>query len=157
MKVVLSDQKTGKAYLFSTEQDVFVGKKIGDTVKLDELGLAGYEGRITGGSDKQGFPMNVSISGPGRKKILTANAPGFKAKRKGEKKRVSVRGNTISSEMAQVNAVISKYGAAKIEEIYKKSEPSEEDKMSAKERAIKRSLEQAGSAKLGSGVKKAKH
>ena len=59
--------------------------------------------------------------------------------------------------MAQVNAVISKYGAAKIEEIYKKSEPSEEDKMSAKERAIKRSLEQAGSAKLGSGVKKAKH
>ena len=81
MKVVLSDQKTGKAYLFSTEQDVFVGKKIGDTVKLDELGLAGYEGRITGGSDKQGFPMNVSISGPGRKKILTANAPGFKAKR----------------------------------------------------------------------------
>ncbi|MFA6268925.1 MAG: S6e family ribosomal protein [archaeon] len=157
MKFVISDQKTGKGYTASQEQELFLGKKIGEVVKLDELGLAGYEGKITGGSDKQGFPMNVSMVGSARKKIFTKGAAGFRATKKGERKRISVRGNTISNEIAQLNIVVTKVGAVDISQILAKKEATGDDALSAKERLIKKSLEQAGSEELGSGVKKAKH
>jgi small subunit ribosomal protein S6e len=154
MKIVISDQKTGKAYLASKEHDVFVGKKIGEVIKLDEVALPGYEAKITGGSDKQGFPMNVSLAGTGRKKIFTGKAAGFRAERKGERKRISVRGNTISNEIEQINAVITKTGSVDIAQILKKEAPKGDDAVSAKERAIKKSLEQAGSAEIGDAIKK---
>ncbi|MEI7961089.1 MAG: S6e family ribosomal protein [archaeon] len=157
MKVVVSDQKTGKAYMASLDHDLFLGKKIGEVVKLDELGLAGYEGKILGGSDKQGFPMNVSLVGSMRKKIFTGDAPGFRATRKGERRRISVRGNAVSNEIAQVNVVVTKVGSTDINTVLGKKGATPEDTMSAKERSIKKSLEMAGAAELGSGVKKAKH
>lgn len=157
MKIVVSDQKTGKAYMASSDHDLFVGKKIGENVKLDEIGLAGYEGKILGGSDKQGFPMNVSLTGSVRKKIFTKDAPGFRATRKGERKRISVRGSTVSGEIAQVNVVLTKKGSTDINIILGKKGASPEEQMSAKERMIKKSLEVAGSAELGSGIKKPKH
>jgi len=157
MKIVVSDKKNGEAYNASPGHDMFLGKKIGDTVKLDELGLPGFEGVITGGSDKDGFPMNVSVVGTGRRKILTGNAQGFKASRKGERKRVSVRGNTVSSEISQVNVAVTKVGSVVLNDILAKKDLSPEEQMSAKERMIKKSLESAGSAELGSGVKKPKH
>lgn len=85
MKFVVST-KSGKAYSATSDQETFIGKKIGDIVKLDGLGLTGFEAKITGGSDKDGFPMYPTLSGAGRKKIFTANSLGFKATRKGEKK-----------------------------------------------------------------------
>lgn len=157
MKVVVSDQKTGKAYMASSDHDLFLGKKIGEVVKLDEVGLAGYEAKITGGSDKQGFPMNVSMVGSARKKIFTKGASGFRSTKKGERKRISVRGSAVSNEIAQVNVVITKAGSTDINSVLGKKGPTPEETMSAKERAIKKSLEMAGAAELGSGVKKAKH
>ena len=157
MKVVVSDQKTGKAYMASPEQELFVGKKLGEIVKLDEIGLPGYEGKIAGGSDKDGFPMNQSIVGPARKRILTSNAAGFKASKKGERKRISVRGNTISKDISQVNIVITKVGSVDVAVVLAKKVAEGDEALSAKERMIKKSLEVAGSAELGSGVKKAKH
>ena len=157
MKIVVSDQKTGKAYMASSDHDQFLGKKIGETVKLDEIGLLGYEGQIMGGSDKQGFPMNVSLLGGARKKIFTGSAPGFRATKKGERKRISVRGNAVSGEIAQVNVMITKAGSADISTVLGKKGPTPEETMSAKEKAIKKSLEIAGSAELGSGIKKPKH
>ncbi|MFA5930944.1 MAG: S6e family ribosomal protein [archaeon] len=157
MKFVVSDQKTGKGYTANNEAELFVGKKIGDMVKLDELGLAGYEGKITGGSDKQGFPMNVSLVGSARKKILTGKASGFRSSKKGDRKRISVRGSTVSEETAQLNIIVTKVGTVDISQVLAKKEALGDDALSAKERMIKKSLEQAGSAELGSGVKKAKH
>ncbi len=155
MKIVVSDTKNGEAYMASTEQEVFVGKKIGEVVKLDELGLPGYEGKITGGSDKQGFPMNVSLVGSARKKILTGNASGFSTSRKGERKRTSVRGSTISNEISQVNMIVTKVNPdVDITKVLAKVGQTEEEKMSAKERLIKKSLEMAGSAEIGDAVKK---
>jgi small subunit ribosomal protein S6e len=154
MKVVVSDQKTGKAYMAANEKELFVGKKIGEIIKLDELGLPGYEAKITGGSDKQGFPMNVSVQGAIRKKIFTGEASGFKATKKGEKKRISVRGNTVSNETAQLNTIITKVGSVDISQVLAKAAPSGEETMSAKERAVKKSLEMAGSAEIGDAVKK---
>ena len=157
MKIVVSDQKTGKAYMASTEEELFTGKKIGEVINLDEIGLPGYEAKITGGSDKDGFPMSRSIVGQGRRKILTKDALGFKASKKGERKRISVRGNTISKEIAQLNVIITKKGTADITKVLMKKGPEGDEALSAKERMIKQSLESAGSEELGSGIKKPKH
>ncbi len=159
MKFVIST-KSGKAYSTSTDEDQFTNKKIGETVKLDSIGLTGFEAVITGGSDKQGFPMNNSVQGIARKKILTAKGLGFKtkSKRKGERKRVSVRGNTISKEISQVNLKITKEGTKKIEEIFVKEKTSEEEQVSAKEKALKQSKELAGTDALGDApTKKGRH
>lgn len=158
MKYVIST-KSGKAYSTTTDDAMFLGKRISETVKLDELGLTGFEAVITGGSDQQGFPMNKSVPGQARKKILTAKGLGFKSKRKGERKRVSVRGNTISKEISQVNLLITKDGAKKIEEILgKKETTSSDDELSAKEKALKLAKETAGSDAMGAApTKKGRH
>ena len=54
----------------------------GEEVKLDSLGLEGYEAKISGGSDKQGFPMRTDIPGIARKKIFIKGGIGFHPKRK---------------------------------------------------------------------------
>ncbi|MBI2597761.1 MAG: 30S ribosomal protein S6, partial [Candidatus Diapherotrites archaeon] len=58
MKIVISDQKAKKAYSKTVEDpSVFFEKKIGEIVNLNRIGLENYEAKITGGSDKDGFPM----------------------------------------------------------------------------------------------------
>jgi small subunit ribosomal protein S6e len=157
MKFVIST-KSGKAYSTATDETVFVGKKIGETVKLDTIGLTGFEAVIKGGSDKQGFPMNKDLPGTGRKKIFTAKGLGFKKGKKGERKRVSVRGNTIGQEISQINLFITKEGKDKIEEKLGKKEEGKEEEMSAKEKAIKQAKETAGSDEIGDApTKKARH
>ena len=79
--------KVWKAYSATSDQETFRKENWGHC-KTDRLGLTGFEAKITGGSDKDGFPMYPTLSGAGRK-IFTANSLGFKATRKGEK-RVSV-------------------------------------------------------------------
>jgi len=131
-KLVVSDPKTKKTYQkeVSQKESGLLNRKIRDKVKGDFLGLSGYEIQITGGSDKQGFPMRPDIQGSARKKVLLTGRPGFHPKQKGERKRKSVRGNTISQEIAQVNAKIVKYGTKKLEQIFGKKEekPKEEKK-----------------------------
>jgi small subunit ribosomal protein S6e len=159
MKFVIST-KSGKAYSTNSDEDQFIGKKINEVVKLDTIGLTGFEAVICGGSDKQGFPMNKTVQGIARKKILTAKGLGFKtkAKVKGERKRVSVRGNTISKEISQVNLKIIKEGAKKLEETFAKEPTTEEKELSAKEKALQQSKELAGSDALGEApTKKARH
>lgn len=159
MKFVVST-KSGKAYSAASDNILFVGRKIGDTVKLDEIGLTGFEAEITGGSDKQGFPMNGSVKGHGRRKIFFAGGVGFKPKRDGERRRVSVRGNTISENISQVNLKVTKEGSVNIDELLGKKEEvtNEEEQMSAKERALKKAKENAGSDSIGDApTKKARH
>jgi small subunit ribosomal protein S6e len=157
MKFVVST-KEGKSYSAASETDLFVGNKISDTVKLDQIGLTGYEAMITGGSDKQGFPMNTSVQGQNRKRIFSGKTPGFKPTRKGERKRFTVRGNTIGPEVSMVNLVITKKGTVEIGDVLKSKEPAPEEKMSAKELAIKKSLEMAGSKELDAApTKKVRH
>ena len=158
MKFVISDTKSGKAYSASSNDDLFIGKKMGETVKLDEIGLTGFEAEITGGSDKDGFPMNKSVHGTGRRHIFTTKGIGFRKARKGERKRLSARGNTISSAISQINLKVIKAGTADIAKILAKSAPNEEETLSAKELALKKSKELAGSDAIGEAPsKKARH
>jgi small subunit ribosomal protein S6e len=158
MNIVISNPKTGKAYGKKIEATaLLLNKRIGETVKLDSIGLEGYEAKITGGSDKQGFPMRKDVPGTARKKIFTRKGTGFKPKRKGERKRVSVRGNTISEEIEQVNLVIVKEGNKKLEEIFTETPAKKEkEKESAKEKLVRESLESAGDIKKAGDAKAVK-
>ena len=132
-KLVISDPKTRKAYQKEVEQAAsgLLGKKLGEKVSLDSLGLSGYEMEITGGSDKQGFPMRRDVEGTGRKKIILSVGPGFHPKRKGHRKRKSIRGNTVSADTIQVNGKIVKHGTKAIDQVLGK--PKEEKKEEGKE------------------------
>ncbi|MBR9678910.1 MAG: 30S ribosomal protein S6e [Nanoarchaeota archaeon] len=128
MKLNISE-KTGKTYvkeLDKSEQKFLTNKRIGETIKLDTIGLAGYEAQIMGGSDSQGFPMRKSILGTKRKKTLLIKGVGYKKPQNGQKKRKSVRGNQLDTDIKQVNMKIIKNGKTKLEEIFKKEDKTEE-------------------------------
>jgi small subunit ribosomal protein S6e len=118
-KVVVSDPKSRKAYQKEADQGQsgLIGKKIGEKVSGNNLGLSGYELEITGGSDKEGFPMRRDVEGAVRKRILLAYPPGFHAKIQGQRKRKSVRGNTISPDISQINAKVVKAGPKTLDEL----------------------------------------
>lgn len=133
MKIVVSNPETGKSYqkeLEASQEKTLRGKKIGDPLKGDTLGLVGYELELTGGSDQQGFPMRVDLHGTARKRLLLSSGPGYKAKRKGERKRKSIRGNTVAEDIAQVNLKVVKAGKEKLEKLFGKAEgkPKEKEK-----------------------------
>lgn len=133
-KLVISDPKTRKAYQKEIDQGAsgLGQKRIGDKVKGDSFGLVGYELQVTGGSDKQGFPMRKDIEGMARKKVLLSVGTGFRTKIRGKRKRKSIRGNTVSSNISQVNLKITGYGSKPVEQLLgaveKKQELSEEEK-----------------------------
>lgn len=128
-KFVVSNPKTRKSYSITISQDKtigLVGKKIGDKFDANILGLSGYELQITGGTDKDGFPMHPSVHGSGRKKIILAGPPGFHPKLKGQRRRKTVRGNTISPDISQINVKVVKEGSKPLEELIPKKEKVEE-------------------------------
>lgn len=98
----------------------FAGMKIGDIIKGGVIGFPNYEFQITGGSDSSGFPMRKDVHGPVKKRILVSKKGiGYHPKRKGQKKRKTVRGNEVSADMTQINLKVVKYGEA---ELFKKEE-----------------------------------
>jgi len=133
-KVVISDPKGKKAYQKEVDQRQtgFIGKKIGEHVSGEFIGLPGYKVEITGGSDKQGFPMRKDVSGTARKKLLLAYPPGYHTKVKGVRKRRSVRGNTVSEETSQVNVKIVGYGTRPVTELLGVKEKPKEEKPAEK-------------------------
>jgi len=119
-KVVISDPETGKSYQVEVREPdsrKLIGLKIGDTIGGDVVGLPGYELQITGGTDRDGFPMRPDISGTGRASVLLASGPGFFPKKKGERRRKKVRGSRISEAIVQVNTKVVKKGEKPIENI----------------------------------------
>ena len=127
-KIVVSDPKTKKSYQKAVDQkeSQLLGKKIGDRIKGDVVGLSGYELQITGGSDSDGFPMRLDVEGMARKKLLVTGGIGFHSRKKGERKRKSIRGNTVSQSVAQINTKIVAYGSTPVDKVLAK--PAEEKK-----------------------------
>lgn len=122
MQIVVSDSKTGKAYKLEGKDAeanaLFIGKRIGDLVDAGILGLGGYVLEITGGTDMQGMPMRKDVAGSARKRILITNQPGYNPKEQGKRRRKSVRGNEISTEISQVNVVVKEYGRKSLTDIF---------------------------------------
>jgi small subunit ribosomal protein S6e len=135
MKVVVADPKQGKCYqieLDSTKSKPFFGMKIGNEFDGSLVGLTGFKLQITGGTDSDGFPMRKDVHGMERKKILLSSKPGFIPREKGERRKKTIRGNTVSEDIAQLNVKVLEYGSKSIAEILgvseKKEEPKEEEK-----------------------------
>jgi small subunit ribosomal protein S6e len=103
------------------------GLKIGDIIKGEQIGLVGYELQITGGCDNSGFPLRRDIDGPVKKKILISKGIGYKAKRKGERRRKTMRGNEISYDTSLINLKIIKYGKSKFFEVTAKKEAEKQE------------------------------
>ncbi len=79
-KAVIADPKTGKAYkrdISGHYANALIGKKIGEDLDGLYVGLPGYKLQITGGSDKDGFPMRSDLPGPRRKRLLLSGGVGF--------------------------------------------------------------------------------
>lgn len=110
----------------------FIGKKMGDKVSGDNCGLAGYEFEITGGSDNCGFPMRKDVQGTVRKRILAVVGVGLKKAAKGIRTRKTVRGNTISDSISQINLKVLKEGKEKL--IVPKPEAAKEGEKPAEEK-----------------------
>jgi small subunit ribosomal protein S6e len=141
-KFVISEPQTRKSYQLEVDQAKAIGllgKKIGEEFNGDLIGLNGYTLQISGGTDKDGFPMHPQVAGQVKKKILLSNPPGFHPTKKGERRRKLIRGNTLSADIVQVNVKIIKKGEKPIEQIIpqkpkpeKKEETKEEKKVEQK-------------------------
>lgn len=121
-KLVVSDPESGKSYQVEVkdpEARGILGLKIGDKFDGNIAGLPGYELQITGGTDRDGFPMRPDITGPGRRGVLLAGGPGFNPKKRGGRRRKRVRGAQVSEAVIQVNTKIVKRGEKPIEGIFR--------------------------------------
>ncbi|MEM5815142.1 MAG: 30S ribosomal protein S6e [Candidatus Aenigmatarchaeota archaeon] len=130
-KLVISDPETKKAYQLEIEKSkasFLIGKKIGEEIDATLLGLPGYILKITGGTDKDGFPMHPKIEGMVKKKVLLTEPPGFHPEKKGQRKKKMIRGNTISEDITQINFKVTKKGEKPLEELIPKKEKMEEKK-----------------------------
>jgi small subunit ribosomal protein S6e len=108
------EKKVFKHVVSGADAEKLLGKKISEKFRGEIIGLNGYELEITGGSDSAGFPMRKDVEGPIRKKIILTKSLGFNSKIKGQRKRRSIRGNTISTDTAQINCKVVKAGKDKI-------------------------------------------
>ncbi|MGQ9788064.1 MAG: 30S ribosomal protein S6e [Candidatus Hadarchaeaceae archaeon] len=124
-KIVVADPKTGRSYKLEakdSEVSKFIGMRIGEKFEGRAVGLLGYELQITGGTDRDGFPMRPDIAGSGRTNVLLARGPGFYPRKLGERRRKMVRGCRVSEDIIQLNAVITKWGEKPIEELIQHQE-----------------------------------
>lgn len=122
MKITVGD-KDGKTHQIETEESSkLIGKKIGESFEGGIIGLNGYELEITGGSDRDGFPMRKGIEGTERNKRLLSEGQGIQKEEKGERKRKSVRGNTVSGNIEQLNTKVVEEGSKSIEDLLSEDE-----------------------------------
>src|SRR6056297_666527 len=85
--------------------------------------------QISGGTDKNGFPMRNDLSGSGRRSLLLSKSKGFHPSEKGLRHKKSIRGNTINQDLVQINMKVDKHGSKPIQDLLKPEESSgKEDK-----------------------------
>ncbi len=99
------------------ETGQLIGKKVGEEFDGGIVGLSGYTLKITGGSDRSGFPMRHSIEGSERKRVLLEDGAGINEDEDGVRRRKSVRGNTVSDEIQQLNTQVVEEGSKSVEEL----------------------------------------
>merc|ERR1719424_226069 len=121
MKLNISFPATGCQKLIEIEDEnklrAFYDKRISREVEGDILGdeFKGYVFRISGGNDKQGFPMKQGVMTTQRVRLLLKKGHScFRERRAGERKRKSVRGCIVSSDLSVLNLVIVVKGEGEI-------------------------------------------
>ena len=105
-KIIVSDPETGKSQSIEVEESQavpLIGRKVGEVIDGAAVKLSGYKLKITGGSDKDGFPIRPNIHGGVRVGAILSEGVGFHSSNKGERKRKTLRGNVITDSIVQVN------------------------------------------------------
>ncbi|THU97795.1 40s ribosomal protein s6-b [Dendrothele bispora CBS 962.96] len=117
MKLNIANPATGAQKLIDLDDEkryrIFFDKKMSQEVPADSVGdeWKGYIFRITGGNDKQGFPMKQGILLPNRVRLLLSDGHScYRPRRTGERKRKSVRGCIVGPDIAVLSVVIVKQG-----------------------------------------------
>ena len=125
-KVIVSDPEAGTSKVVELEETraaPFIGRRLGETLDGSTVDLPAHTVQILGGSDKDGVPMLGNVHGGVRRKVVLSGGTGFKATKKGERRRKTVRGNVITDEIVQVNLKIverpAKPAEAKVEQAAK--------------------------------------
>jgi len=105
-KVIVSDPSTAKSKVVELEGAravPLIGKRIGEALDGTVVGMAGTKMQITGGSDKDGFPMRPDIHGGVRISVVLSEGVGFHPNEEGQRQRKAVRGNVITEDIVQIN------------------------------------------------------
>ncbi len=123
--VISEDNKSHQVEVDTSKNKQLIGLKIGDEIDASLVGLNGYKLKITGGSDKNGFPMKTDVDGPRRIRSLLSGGLGFEPKRDGQRRRKTLRGNTISDDIVQINTVVIEKGNKSIDELLGSEEAEE--------------------------------
>jgi len=128
MKLVISN-KEGKARQVEIDKDgALAGMRIGEKFDGSVVGLDGFEFEIRGGSDIAGLPMRRDAQGTERRKILITGGTGAHISEEGKKIKKSVRGNTVSSSISQLNLFAVKVGNPEFFNVAKAEKKEEKKK-----------------------------
>jgi len=121
MKLNISYPANGSQKMVEIDDErrlrVFMEKRMGAEVSGDSVGdeFKGYIFKITGGNDKQGFPMKQGVMHPTRVRLLLADGHScYRPRRTGERKRKSVRGCIVAMDLSVLALSIVKQGDADI-------------------------------------------
>ena len=121
MKLNISYPANGSQKLIEIDDErklrVFMERRMGAEVAGDSVGdeFKGYVFRITGGNDKQGFPMKQGVMHPTRVRLLLSDGHScYRPRRTGERKRKSVRGCIVGMDLSVLALSIIKQGDADI-------------------------------------------
>lgn len=105
---------------------IFYGKRIGSKVPADSLGeeWKDYVFEITGGNDKQGFPMKQGVLTTNRVRLLLSEGHScFQPRRTGERRRKSVRGCIVAEDLSVLSLIIVRKGIQDIPDLTDKIIP----------------------------------
>jgi len=130
MKLNIANPSTGAQKMLDIDDEKklrpFYDKRMSQEVKGDDLGeeFKGYVFRVAGGNDKQGFPMKQGVLINKRVKLLMgAGHSCYRPRRSGERKRKSVRGCIVGSDLAVLSLVVVKQGPSDLPGLTDKSIP----------------------------------
>jgi len=117
MKLNIAYPATGCQKLIEVDDErklrAFYDKRISAEVEGEALGpdFNGYVFKISGGNDKEGFCMKQGVLTQARVRLLLADGHScYRPRKRGERKRKSVRGCIVSSDLSVLNLVVVKKG-----------------------------------------------